>query len=250
MQRGSSDSPGIQQLMRSSLAQPRLPGDHSPTPPPLPKRSLDHLDDSELRGRTVRSPPLSMQPKSKSVDSEVNLNYTDLGDRTVKNPHFSTQPKSKYVDSTRGNSGSQNSEERRESDVADPTFEPSNYDLPSNSRRLQAMNVTLRRPPQSDDSSGYAKLKLSKEALLLRSGVTLRRYRSSVSSLLSRDESVSTEEDGSTEGEEGGLEPVNKSVVCSLTCLLRKQRPGVFVQVVSRVDLWLTQSIYLSMENL
>ena len=160
-----------------------------------------------------------MRPKSKSVDSEVDLNYSHLGDQTVKSPPFSTQPKSKYVDSKGGNSGSQDSEERRVRDFADPMFEPVSYDLPSNSRRLQAMNVTLRRPPQSDDSSGYAKLKLSKEALLLRSGVTLRRYRSSVSSLLSQEGSVSTEEDGSTEGEDGGLEPVNKSVVCNLTCL-------------------------------
>ncbi len=63
-------------------------------------------------------------------------------------------------------------------------FSESAYDLPSNSRMLQALNVTLRRTttPQSE----YAKLSRSREALLLRSGVTLRRHtRESLSSMSS-----------------------------------------------------------------
>lgn len=95
------------------------------------------------------------------------------------------------------------------------------YDLPSNSRKLNAMNVTLRRNDESA-APGYSKLDLSKEALLLRSGVTLRRLNhyslSSVSSFM-RDEG-SPEDEGSEVGsgttpeavtdEEDALEPVNK----------------------------------------
>lgn len=92
------------------------------------------------------------------------------------------------------------------------------YDLPSNSRKLQALNITLRRSttPQTE----YAKLTLSKEALLLRSGVTLRRHGrdslSSLSSYASRTEREG-EEGGRNSGEgtsdeEDSLEPINKSV--------------------------------------
>lgn len=46
------------------------------------------------------------------------------------------------------------------------------YDVSDNSRRLHAMNVTIRRPSEGEkDLTGG---KMSKEALLLRSGVTLR----------------------------------------------------------------------------
>ena len=100
----------------------------------------------------------------------------------------------------------------------------SRYDLPSHSRKLNAMNVTLRR---SEDpaaaAQGYAKLDLTKEALLLRSGVTLRRLNhysfSSVSSFAKEDGTPEPEE-GSELGsgttpeavsdEEDALEPVNK----------------------------------------
>ena len=97
------------------------------------------------------------------------------------------------------------------------------YDLPSNSRRLNAMNVTLRRNPDTDAAApGYSKLDLSKEALLLRSGVTLRRLNhyslSSVSSFFKED--GTPEEEGSEVGsgttpdtmtdEEDLLEPVSK----------------------------------------
>ena len=45
-------------------------------------------------------------------------------------------------------------------------------DVSANSRWLHAMNVTIRRPLESEGQSGMNKL--SREALLLRSGVTLR----------------------------------------------------------------------------
>ena len=104
----------------------------------------------------------------------------------------------------------------------DSVFESFRYDLPSNSRRLNAMNVTLRRSEDPAGADGYAKLDLSKEALLLRSGVTLRRLNhyslSSVSSFMRED--ASPENEGSEGGsgntpetvtdEEDGLEPVNK----------------------------------------
>ena len=97
---------------------------------------------------------------------------------------------------------------------------PPTYDLPSNSRKLQALNVTLRRSatPQTD----YAKLSLSKEAILLRSGVTLRRHvRESLSSLSSYASQMDGEEggeEGKRKESEGGssgedddaLEPINK----------------------------------------
>ena len=96
------------------------------------------------------------------------------------------------------------------------------YDLPSNSRRLNAMNVTLRRNDADAAVPGYSKLDLSKEALLLRSGVTLRRLNhyslSSVSSFMRED--GTPEEEGSEVGsgttpdtmtdEEDVLEPVSK----------------------------------------
>lgn len=101
-----------------------------------------------------------------------------------------------------------------------PAFNPPTYDLPSNSRKLQALNVTLRRSttPQTD----YAKLSLSKEAILLRSGVTLRRHvRESVSSLSSYASQMDGEEGGeeskrkeseggSSEEDDDALEPINK----------------------------------------
>ena len=96
------------------------------------------------------------------------------------------------------------------------------YDLPSNSRKLAALNVTLRRSttPQTD----YAKLSMSKEALLLRSGVTLRRHaRESFTSLSSYMSQVEGEGEGEarqrknseegTSDEDDALEPINKLVV-------------------------------------
>ncbi len=74
------------------------------------------------------------------------------------------------------------------------------YDLPMNSRKLAALNVTLRR--NHTPLSEYAKLSLSKEALLLRSGVTLRRGRESLSSLSSYASRTDTEAEG--EGQGGG----------------------------------------------
>lgn len=93
------------------------------------------------------------------------------------------------------------------------------YDLPMNSRRLKKLNVTLPRNAPSN-MSGYSRLDLSREAILLRSGVTLRRYNQgeSVSSILSAfsqpEKSLEDGSDGSS-GEGGastddGLEPVNQ----------------------------------------
>lgn len=69
------------------------------------------------------------------------------------------------------------------------------YDVPFNSRKMQALNVTLRRGerssstsslPHSHQSAEYSKVGFSKEALLLRSGVTLRRnQRESLTSMAS-----------------------------------------------------------------
>lgn len=111
-----------------------------------------------------------------------------------------------------------------------------NYDLPSNSRRLQALNVTLRRSGNSTPSSSpslspcsqsdYAKLGFTKEALLLRSGVTLRRHQReslcSISSFVKLEGEEEEEEggkgrkgrgggsSGEEEKEETSLEPINK----------------------------------------
>ena len=86
-----------------------------------------------------------------------------------------------------------------------------NYDVPLNSRKLQALNVTLRRgehpssvsPLSPTEQSGeYSKVGFSKEALLLRSGVTLRRnQRESLSSMASF--SRLDMETGEEEGEGG-----------------------------------------------
>lgn len=94
------------------------------------------------------------------------------------------------------------------------------YDLPTNSRKLAAMNVTLRRSEDPSAVQGYSKLDMSKEALLLRSGVTLRRLNhyslSSVSSFIRDEGSPEGSEAGSgttpdaATDEEDGLEPVNK----------------------------------------
>lgn len=111
------------------------------------------------------------------------------------------------------------------------------YDVPANSKRLQKLNATLPRGP-APDVSGYARLDLSREAILLRSGVTLRRYSrgESVSSILSimskRGESIDDGSDGSsgeggTEEHDDGLEPVHKYIqqsvfvavpACGCTC--------------------------------
>ena len=96
------------------------------------------------------------------------------------------------------------------------TPDPS-YDRPSNSRKRQALNVTLRRSttPQTD----YAKLSLSKEAILLRSGVTLRRHmRESVSSMSSYASQMDGEEEergrkGSESEEDDALEPIDRLAV-------------------------------------
>ena len=86
------------------------------------------------------------------------------------------------------------------------------YDIPGNSRRLNAINVTIRRPSESEPS--YSALRMSKEALLLRSGVTLRQGMNlSMSSFSIEKERERRETGGSAfsgSDEEDSLEPVNK----------------------------------------
>lgn len=82
------------------------------------------------------------------------------------------------------------------------------YDLPSNSNKL---SITLPRA-STPTMPGYSRLDdLSKEAILLRSGVTLQRYRvlDSVSSLRSRPEDVSEDSSAGSDHDDS-LEPVNK----------------------------------------
>lgn len=89
------------------------------------------------------------------------------------------------------------------------------YDLPSNSRRLMALNVTLRRAT-TPALTEYAKLSVSREALLLRSGVTLRRGRESLSSLSSFASRVEGEESSQNSGggssDDDVMEPLSKLV--------------------------------------
>lgn len=166
------------------------------------------------------------QPKQASLDQPSSL--PPLPPRpaaeTKEEPGYHTpnvtckSPGSGGEEAGKGDRGKGDGEGHSQDSVFDSSMR---YDLPSNSRRLTAMNVTLRR---NDDSAakGYAKLDHSKEALLLRSGVTLRRlnYRSlsSVSSFYRDDDTP--EYEGSDIGsgttpdtvtdEEDGLEPVNK----------------------------------------
>ena len=92
------------------------------------------------------------------------------------------------------------------SDYSSLFEESGGYALPSNSRRLKELNVTLRREQQpSYDSSGmYSKLDLTREALLLRSGVTLSRTQGSkLASMKSLDEEERREGEGEGEGWDG-----------------------------------------------
>lgn len=107
-----------------------------------------------------------------------------------------------------------------------PTFlEGRGYDLPSNSRKLQGMNITLPRGVGASYGEGgagyYSKLSLtSREALLLRSGVTLRRNLrpESVSSFTSFTSQQGEEGQGgrasgegsSSDGNGDSEEPINK----------------------------------------
>lgn len=113
------------------------------------------------------------------------------------------------------------------SPFVDPLEEVAKYDVPLNSRKLQALNVTLRR---TDNHGGYSKLGasegLSKDAILLRSGVTLRRFQraslSSMSSFVSKSE-AEEESGGSSSNDEDGLEAVNKCIKSLETSLEREE---------------------------
>ena len=212
------------------------------TPPPLPKRSLGDVGNSDSRGLTSTPPPLS---KRTLVDGSSN-DPRDSRDLASTPPPLSKHdgsnsdpgdnrelastppPLPKRVAVHGGDEEARNKRVRSpmqskakllNDGKLDSLFDQREYNFPANNRRLQSLNITLRRPSQGEDPQGCSKLDLSKQALLLRSGVTLRRVRSSTSPLVSprgplEEEESSTEEDGSTEEEENGLEPVNKSVVC------------------------------------
>lgn len=86
------------------------------------------------------------------------------------------------------------------------------YKVNENSRRLNAMNVTIRRPLEELDP--IMKEKLSKEVLLLRSGVTLRPGICPPKAGRDGEEQTDGGKDGSSgpsgSDEEDGLEPVSR----------------------------------------
>ena len=183
-----------QQRKQSSLDQPL-------TFPPLPARP-DTTPALMAAAASASSSSSKAEPEYQTpeVKTPVSAKVEDGGQKVLP-----------------GESMSQDSESVFDSSIT-------RYDLPSHSRRLTAMNVTLRRNQDADAAAaaGYSKLDLSKEALLLRSGVTLRRLNhyslSSVSSFMKED--GTPEEEGSEIGsgttpdantdEEDVLEPVSK----------------------------------------
>ena len=225
---GNSDSRGLtstlpplskRTLVDGSSSDPRDSRDLASTPPPLSKRTLvdgSSSDPRDSRDLASTPPPLSKHDGSDSDpgdNRELPSTPPPLpkrvpvhgGDEEARNKRVRSPMQSKAKLLNDGKLGS--------------LFDQREYNFPANNRRLQSLNITLRRPSQGEDPQGCSKLDLSKQALLLRSGVTLRRVRSSTSPLVSprgplEEEEESTEEDGSTEEEENGLEPVNKSVVC------------------------------------
>lgn len=90
----------------------------------------------------------------------------------------------------------------------------SDCSIKENSRRLKAMHVTIRRPLESSDPT--VREKLSKEALLLRSGVTLRQGVHPPRAGKEGEEQKDGRKDSngssgpSGSDEEGGLEPVSR----------------------------------------
>ncbi len=97
--------------------------------------------------------------------------------------------------------------------MTDSVFESEQpYSVPSNSKSKKKQSVTL--PRVAPPVPGYSRLEdLSKEAILLRSGVALRRYRQSdsVSSLRSQPPAgEGSEESSGGSDQDDGLEPVNK----------------------------------------
>lgn len=242
LQRHGDDHPSSQLIVNSTLAQGLPHRRLASTPPPLPKRSLGDGGNSDSRGLTSTLPSL---PKRTLVDgsSSDSRDSRDLAstppplskhDGSNSDPGDNRElastppPLPKRVAVHGGDEEARNKRVRSpmqskakplDDGKWDSLFDQREYNFPANNRRLQSLNITLRRPSQGEDPQGCSKLDLSKQALLLRSGVTLRRVRSSTSPLVSprgplEDEEESTEEDGSTEEEENGLEPVNKSVVC------------------------------------
>ena len=148
----------------------------SPTPPPLPSRKSK--DGKEFSSSRLQ--------KSKSSDGEWSnvSRHSPGGSPDISSRHSDENPES-LLDSLK-------------------------YDIPLNSRRLNAMNVTLRRPPD-ETSPGYSTISQTRQAILLRSGVTLRRSISSMSPLLLRaGGSLDDSESGSSQADDDGLEPVNK----------------------------------------
>lgn len=109
-------------------------------------------------------------------------------------------------------------QDREDVDGAIPSLPPKQgrdfgaEETKGNDRRLHAMNVTIRRPSESEaGKSNNHGLKLSKEALLLRSGVTLRPGACLPrSSFEGEKEGRGDETEPSGSDEEDGLEPVTR----------------------------------------
>ena len=218
-------------LVDGSNSDPRDSRDLASTPPPLSKRSLvdgGNSDPRDSRSLTSTPPPLPKRGLANTPPplSKHDGSNSDPGDDRELASTPPPLPKRVAVHggdeearNRRVRSPMQSKAKPLDDGKLDALFDQREYNFPANSRRLQSLNITLRRPSQGDDLQRCSILDLSKQALLLRSGVTLRRVRSSTSPLISprgplEEEEESTEEDESTEEEDSGLEPVNKSVVC------------------------------------
>lgn len=191
--------------------------------PPLPSQSA--RDQERAR---YHSPPLSQLEKSKSADE------AETRDSTPPRKFSAGGPSPCY------DFENPSSEGGRES-----FSESAKYDIPLNSRRLQALNVTIRRGSDAqDESPGYSRLGLSKEAILLRSGVTLRRSsRSSLSPHFAKRSSTSTEESGSGsndgEEEDSGLDAINRwAELVRRLCISHLKQVGDFIMSYNEVPLW------------
>ena len=159
LQRYYSSSPNLQaKRKRKTDDSARSP---SP-PPPLPDHSPPSKENRKQRG--------DFAVKSKSLDADCTTSV--IGDRGSSpgeslSPHSQSPVPNAVVDGQYSQLGD-----------AIPRADSVKYDLPLNSRKIKAMNLTLPRTLEAEDSPpppGYSKLGLSREAILFRSGVTLRR---------------------------------------------------------------------------
>ena len=161
LQRYYTSSPDLQaQRRRKTFSADD--GSHSPSPPPLPDNSPPSRENRKHRS--------DFAAKSKSLD--IDFATSTVGDRG-SSPGESASP---HSPSPVPNAVFDNQYDQLLDAI--PRVESVKYDLPLNSRRIKAMNLTLPRTLEAEDSPpppGYSKLGLSREAILLRSGVTLRR---------------------------------------------------------------------------